>query len=355
MSGTGMIGQGVHNEISQHTQVIWGTNISASELQQKLKHFLNTFVEIDDNDDEDMENDDKYMSSPFYWEKLKVLRELEENVLEVDCEHLRQFDPQLYRQLEDFPCDIIPIFDLVATAVYKEMYLYMGVGNGEIGHNQQPSGPHHSSFAQGQNLENEEQFQEQDVLIQVRPFNLRKIYRIRELDPSHIEKLITLRGIIIRCSDVIPEMKEAAFTCDSCQSEERRFIEKGKITEPTFCNGCNKSHSFKLDHNLSLFSDKQHVKVQETPESVPEGETPQTIHLCAYEDFVDEVRPGDRVEITGVFRAMGVRVNPNRRTLKNIYRTYVDVINYLKSDKSRVNVKDSDAQKADVAVVDHEM
>ncbi len=44
---------------------------------------------------------------------------------------------------------------------------------------------------------------------------------------------------------------------------------------------------------------------------------------------------------------MGVRVNPNRRTLKNIYRTYIDVICYVKSDKSRVNVKDSDAQQAD--------
>lgn len=95
-----------------------------------------------------MDNDAQYLRQPFYWEKLKELRELEENVLEVDCEHLRQFDPQLYRQLEDFPCDIIPIFDLVATAVYKEMYLYMGVG-GEAGQNQQPSVPHHSSFAQG--------------------------------------------------------------------------------------------------------------------------------------------------------------------------------------------------------------
>jgi DNA replication licensing factor MCM4 len=184
-----------------------------------------------------------------------------------------------------------------------------------------------------------------DVMIQVRPFNLKKIYRIRELDPTHIEKLVTLRGIIIRCSDIIPEMKEAAFICEQCQREERRFIEKGKIIEPTLCDGCNKPHTFKLDHNLCLFSDKQHVKVQETPESVPEGETPQTIHLCAYEDFVDEVRPGDRVEITGIYRAMGVRVNPNRRTLKNIYRTYIDVICYLKSDKSRVNVKDSDAQQ----------
>lgn len=42
---------------------------------------------------------------------------------------------------------------------------------------------------------------------------------------------------------------------------------------------------------------------------------------------------------------MGVRVNPNRRTLKNIYRTYIDVICYVKTDKSRVNVKDQDAQK----------
>lgn len=38
-------------------------------------------------------------------------------------------------------------------------------------------------------------------------------------------------------------------------------------------------------------------------------------------------------------------MNPNRRTLKNIYRTYIDVICYVKTDKSRVNVKDSEAQK----------
>lgn len=91
---------------------------------------------------------------------------------------------------------------------------------------------------------------------------------------------------------------------------------------------------------MCLFSDKQHVKVQETPESVPEGETPQTIHLCAYEDLVDFVRPGDRVEITGIYKAMGVRVNANKRVLKNIYRTYVDVMNYVKSDKNAFDISD---------------
>lgn len=82
------------------------------------------------------------------------------------------------------------------------------------------------------------------------------------------------------------------------------------------------------------------MKIQETPESVPEGETPQTIHLCAYEDLVDAVRPGDRVEITGIYKAMGVRVNPNKRTLKNVYRTYVDVMNYKKVAKGRIDVQD---------------
>ena len=108
----------------------------------------------------------------------------------------------------------------------------------------------------------------------MRPFNQRRTFRIRELDSQHIEKLVTLKGIVIRCSDVIPEMKEAAFTCVKCYREERRFIQKGKITEPTHCEGCNSGNTFKIDHTLCLFSDKQHVKVQETPESVPEGETP---------------------------------------------------------------------------------
>lgn len=96
-----------------------------------------------------------------------------------------------------------------------------------------------------------------------------------------------------------------------------------------------------------MFSDKQHVKLQETPESVPEGETPQTIHLCAYEDLVDYVKPGDRVEVIGIYKAMGIRLNSQKRTLKNVYRTYIDVINYVKTDKKRLNVDSNEMQKND--------
>lgn len=35
---------------------------------------------------------------------------------------------------------------------------------------------------------------------------------------------------------------------------------------------------------------------------------------------------------------MGVRVDSSKRTLKNVYRTYIDVINYVKTDRKRLNV-----------------
>lgn len=88
-------------------------------------------------------------------------------------------------------------------------------------------------------------------------------------------------------------------------------------------------------HNSCQFGDKQHVKLQETPESVPEGETPHTVHLCVFDDLVDSVKPGDRVDAIGIYRAMAVRVNPNMRLIRNVYRTYIDVVNFVKSDKTQ--------------------
>jgi len=42
--------------------------------------------------------------------------------------------------------------------------------------------------------------------------------------------------------------------------------------------------------------------VQETPDEIPQGETPTTLSVFAFDGLVDTLRPGDRVEITGVFK-----------------------------------------------------
>ena len=94
---------------------------------------------------------------------------------------------------------------------------------------------------------------------------------------------------------------------------------------------CRTKFSFELIHNQCLFVDKQYVKLQEIPEVVPDGETPQTLTLMAYEDYVDQVKPGDRINCVGIYRAQGVRVNSRIRTVKSAFKTYIDVVTYQKN------------------------
>ena len=75
---------------------------------------------------------------------------------------------------------------------------------------------------------------------------MREVYRIREIGPDAIDKLVALKGIVIRCSDVIPEMKEAAFLCFKCGREETKYIERGRIQEPVFCETCRNRNTFSI-------------------------------------------------------------------------------------------------------------
>lgn len=88
--------------------------------------------------------------------------------------------------------------------------------------------------------------------------------------------------------------------------------------------------SMVLIHNRSVFTDKQLIKVQEEPDDMPAGQTPHSIVVHAYSDLVDAVDPGDRVVITGVYRAQAFRENPRMRTVKSVHRTYVDVLHFDK-------------------------
>jgi len=102
------------------------------------------------------------------------------------------------------------------------------------------------------------------------------------MDPSLIDKLVSVKGIVIRVGDVVPEMNFAFFRCIKCEHEENVSLERGKVLEPDFCQNCKNKGTFQMVHNRCTFSDKQHIKLQETPESVPEGETPQTMHIVAH-------------------------------------------------------------------------
>jgi DNA replication licensing factor MCM4 len=107
-----------------------------------------------------------------------------------------------------------------------------------------------------------------------------------------------------------------------------------------------------LIHNRSEFEDKQIVRLQETPgpssssikltiDVVPDGQTPHSVSICFYDELVDIAKPGDRIAVTGIFRSVPVRVNPRRRTIKALFKTYLDVTHIAKTDAKRLGIDTS--------------
>lgn len=280
--------------------VIWGTKVVVSECKDKFKQFLMRYIDPSAQQDEITEN--MNLNEPLYMQKLEEIHTLEEPFLNVNCSHLKTFDENLYRQLISYPQEVIPTFDMAINEKYFELYP-------------------------------ESQLEHQ---IQVRPFNAEHTKNMRALNPEDIDQLITISGMVIRTSNIIPEMREAFFKCIVCSFTTTVEIDRGRIHEPTLCSNCNTNHCFQLVHNRSQFTDKQMVKLQESPDDMAAGQTPHNVLLFAHNDLVDKIQPGDRCTVTGIYRAVPIQENPRARNVKAVYRTHIDVVHFRKVDNKRL-------------------
>eukprot|EP00301_Raphidiophrys_heterophryoidea_P023877 c7587_g1_i1.p1 GENE.c7587_g1_i1~~c7587_g1_i1.p1 ORF type:complete len:800 (+),score=196.80 c7587_g1_i1:43-2400(+) len=269
---------------------IWGTRVNVNEFMDNASDFFANFT--DDKTGEAIYRtllEDIYRSD-----------DIERLNLNVDMHNVHRTNPDLYRQIARYPQECIPMLDM---AVHK-MYISMFPGEDE----------------------------RMTQRIQVRPFNLLEVTNMRSLNPEDINSLISLRGMIIQVFPAVPDCEAAYFECSLCKQGEMRVIDRGRIDEPIVCSNsaCRARRSLQLVHNRCVFKDKQLIKMQATPESVPSGETPQSVNVWAYEALVDVPRPGDRVTVTGIFRASASRVTARQRAEKSVYRTYLDMLHVQK-------------------------
>ena len=294
--------------------VIWGTDINAQEARMAFSTFLQNFTTSVDVED----------TYPHYHRRLQEIQKTQNYNLNIDCSHLGQFSRDskaLYDQLIKYPAETVEIIDM---CVYEEFQLILDNVEQETG---------------------EDVSAQREVNINVRLFNLKELSKMRNLDPTDISTMVAIKGMVTRTSDVIPSMSVAFFRCQKCGESVKVANDRGRIEEPTSCTKCSAKFQMELVHNRCEFMDKQLVKLQETPENIPEGETPHTVNLFAFEDLVDIAKPGDRVTVTGIFRAVPTRPNPRMRTFRSVYRTYVDVIHFRKSEDERLSVEDARAEK----------
>jgi DNA replication licensing factor MCM4 len=56
----------------------------------------------------------------------------------------------------------------------------------------------------------------------------------------------------------------------------------------------------------------------------------------AFDFYVDSVKPGDRVEVVGIYRAQAQKITRTKSELGTVYRTYLDMISYQIVDENRL-------------------
>jgi len=61
---------------------------------------------------------------------------------------------------------------------------------------------------------------------------------LREINHKNINRLISVKGIVIRCSEIYPEMLAAVFKCCNCHNELQVILENARVNEPKFCEKC---------------------------------------------------------------------------------------------------------------------
>jgi DNA replication licensing factor MCM4 len=350
--------------------VVWGTNISLTDTAHAFGEFLRNFqrkyrmIKDGELDENDLVTSDHPGYAREYIDMMKAMLDFGVTTLNLDMRNLQSYPPtqKLWYQMQNFPEEIIPIVDTVIKDVMLDlaerkareerqevMQQFNAAQTSRTrdssslppapSSDAMPSGGLQEALASLPNRMDEVA----DKTYRVRPFGLDETINLRDLNPQDLDKLVSIKGLVIRTTPIIPDMKEAFFKCAVCNHTVQADIDRGKITEPTRCprSVCESQNSMQMVHNRSTFSDKQVIKLQETPDHVPDGQTPHSVSICVYDELVDVCKAGDRIEVTGIFKANQVRINPRQRSIKNIFKTYVDAVHVQKVDKKRMGIDES--------------
>lgn len=138
---------------------------------------------------------------------------------------------------------------------------------------------------------------------------------IRNLNSSHVAKLVSVQGIVVSASRVNTRATKLALVCRNCkyQAMVKCGHGFGQPNIPRVCDSLSANEArqsaeskcpldpFVIIPDRSKFTNSQRLKLQENPEMVPTGEVPRHIDLCVENMLVGTCKPGTRVTVVGIY------------------------------------------------------
>ncbi|XP_071700805.1 probable DNA helicase MCM8 [Rutidosis leptorrhynchoides] len=161
---------------------------------------------------------------------------------------------------------------------------------------------------------------------------------LKNLKAAYIERLVTVRGTVIKVSTVKPLVVQMSFVCIKCGTNIKRVFPDGKFSPPSSCviHGC-KSRSFNPIKTSARPIDFQKIRIQELLKSEhhEEGRVPRIVECELVEDLVDLCIPGDVVTVTGLIRVinnyMDIGGGKSKGKNQGLYYLYLEGISVINS------------------------
>ena len=131
---------------------------------------------------------------------------------------------------------------------------------------------------------------------------------IRAIRAKHLDKILTVEGIIRQASEVRPQVVNARFECPNCGAILSVLQIERKFQDPSRCS-CGWKGNFKLLSKEMV--DAQRLVIEESPDTLEGGEQPRRINVFLKEDLVDlrmekRTTPGSRIKIHGILKEIPV-------------------------------------------------
>ena len=225
-------------------------------IQREFKSFLTEYT--DDN------------GTSVYGTRIRILGEINAESLEVSYDHLSASKAILAYFLANAPAEVLKIFDQVAMEVTLLHY---------------PN------------------YQQIHFEIHVRISDLPVHYTLRQLRQTHLGCLVRVSGVVTRRTGVFPQLKYVRFDCTKCGVTLGPFQQELNVeVRISYCQNCQTRGPFTLNSEKTVYRNYQRLTLQESPGTVPAGRLPRHREVILLWDQIDSAKPGEEVEITGIYR-----------------------------------------------------
>lgn len=240
------------------------------EIQRRFRAFLRHYTGPSEDD-----NNRRRRGNGMYEQKIRAMCASNFSTLQISYLHLMDSEPVLAYWLADAPKDMLLVLNEAATRHTLMLFPSYNAIKSEI---------------------------------HVRISEVPILDSLRDLRRSHLDNLVKVHGVITRRTGVFPQLQFAYYQCISCKRSQGPFrvdgvgenISQAYMPDSCTSDQCESSH-FRLHPTMSVYRNMQRVNLQETPGSVPPGRVPRTKEVILADDLIDIARPGEEVEVTGVY------------------------------------------------------